>query len=368
MTQDPGDRRPRIPAEARTPLVLAAAALLLIAAVAFAVWFGPRGVFNDGPSPGAGVSIHGDVVIVRVEEGEDIAALGSRLESAGVVESGRLFRALIALQGIEGQLLAGDYEFTRGQPAGLIIDRLRRGATAELQVTVPEGRRLEEAGLLLEKGNVVNAAEFQIAAASHNYKYSFINDIPRDRTLEGFLFPDTYQFSRTAGPADVVDLMLATFERKVLTAQVLAQIEASPLTLYGVVTLASIVEREAQVADEQPIIASVFLNRLERDIRLDADPTVQYAVSLEPGSVTQWGYWKADLTEEDLRLKSPYNTYQTGGLPPGPIANPGLEAILAVLRPAKTNFLYFVARPDGSHAFAATLEEHKQNVARYQRP
>ncbi|HWQ28370.1 MAG TPA: endolytic transglycosylase MltG, partial [Dehalococcoidia bacterium] len=138
------------------------------------------------------------------------------------------------------------------------------------------------------------------------------------------------------------------------------------LTPWQVVTLASIVEREARVPEERPLIASVFLNRLRLGIPLQADPTVQYALANDPANVEAFGYWKSELTVDDLRLDSPYNTYVYVGLPPGPICNPGLDAIRAVLRPAQTNYLFFVAKPDGSHAFAETLEEHERNVAQYQ--
>ena len=144
------------------------------------------------------------------------------------------------------------------------------------------------------------------------------------------------------------------------------QLEGQDLTLEQVVTLASIVEREAQKPSERPIIASVFLNRLKAGIPLQADPTVQYAVANgSAASVQQYTYWKKELTVDDLKLDSPYNTYVNAGLPPGPIANPGLASIQAVVRPATTDYLFFVAKGDGSHVFAETLEEHLRNVEKY---
>ena len=135
--------------------------------------------------------------------------------------------------------------------------------------------------------------------------------------------------------------------------------------MHTVVTLASIVEREARLAEERPIIAAIFLKRLRQGMPLEADPTVQYALGSDPQSVAAYGYWKKDLTQRDLEVDSPYNTYRRTGLPPGPIANPGLDAITAVIRPAQTNYLYFVAKEDGSHAFAETLEEHLRNIELY---
>jgi UPF0755 protein len=132
-----------------------------------------------------------------------------------------------------------------------------------------------------------------------------------------------------------------------------------------VLTLASIVEREAQVPDERPIIAGVFLKRLRRGMPLEADPTVQYALGNDPASVARYGYWKQDLTQTDLEVDSPYNTYRNTGLPQGPICNPGLDSIQGVIEPAETDYLYFVARADGSHVFAETLEEHLSNIEQY---
>jgi UPF0755 protein len=143
--------------------------------------------------------------------------------------------------------------------------------------------------------------------------------------------------------------------------------QANGLTLHEAVTLASIVEREAVQPDERPLIAGVFLNRLRLGMPLGADPTVQYALADDPQSVERFGFWKQGLTLEDLEVESPYNTYVNGGLPPGPIANPGLDSLEAVAYPAETSYLYFVAREDGSHVFAETLEEHLRNVEQYQR-
>lgn len=340
---------------------------ILIIGVLVAVWWGPRGVFDDGPSLVADARVEGDVVVVRVGEGESVSSLAERLETLGVIRSARLFRVLVALQGFEGELQEGDYEFREGQPIGRVIERIRSGATAELQVTIPEGRRVEEAARLLETAGVASATDFLAAASSLDYPYDFVAELGDAANLQGFLFPDTYGFSHLADAEDIVDLMLATFERKVLTDEVRGLLAESDMTLYEVVTLASIVEREAQVPDERPVIASVFLNRLDQGIPLQADPTVQYAVAeADAQSVLDFGYWKRDLTVDDLAIESPYNTYVVDGLPPGPIANPGFDAILAVLAPADTDFLYFVARPDGSHAFAETLEEHNRNVAEFQ--
>ena len=188
--------------------------------------------------------------------------------------------------------------------------------------------------------------------------YPFLQSIPDPPSLEGYLFPDTYNIDPEAAASEIVDQMLENFEVRVST-EIRDAFERQGLTLHQAVTLASIIEREAVVPEEQPVIASVFLNRLALGMNLDADPTVQYALGL-----TEGGWWKAELTVEDLEIDSPYNTYRYEGLPPGPIANPGLSALQAVAAPEDTPYLYFRALCDGSgrHAFATTFEEHLQNA------
>jgi UPF0755 protein len=184
--------------------------------------------------------------------------------------------------------------------------------------------------------------------------------------MEGFLFPASYSFSRRVTAAEAVDMMVKTLSDR-FTPQMRDEARRQGLGLYQVLTLASIVEREAIVPEDRPLIASVYLNRLKQDLPLQADPTVQYAVSPATG-VTAAALWKPELTAADLKTDSPYNTYVKKGLPPGPIASPWLDSIRAVLHPADTTYLYFVARPNGSHAFSTTFAEHEQNVQRFARP
>ena len=210
------------------------------------------------------------------------------------------------------------------------------------------------------------------------YDYPWLADRPPDASLEGFLFPDTYEFPAATTPANVVDLMLATFDARAapeiesrLAGRTLFDLVLGterPMTVYDVLILASIVEREAVVPEERPVIASVYYNRLdpafveETALRLSADPTVQYAKGYdqETGS-----WWNPMLPGEGQTVSSPYNTFMVQGLPPGPIASPGLASILAVLNPAQTDYLYFHAVGDGSHVFASTLAEHLSNQAQY---
>ncbi|MFQ5880282.1 MAG: endolytic transglycosylase MltG, partial [Dehalococcoidia bacterium] len=281
---------------------------------------------------------------------------------------GLLFRVLAALEGVEGSLGAGEYQLQKGMPVAEVMQALQQAPAAPMLVTIPEGLRAEEIGAILEEERVVPAQEFmQAIALDYGDEFDFLADLPPAATLEGYLFPDTYDFPREATAEEVVREMLTNFDG-LFRPELRREASAAGLTIHQVVTLASIVEREVVVGDERPIIAGVFLHRLELEMPLGADPTVQYTVANDPNSVAIYGYWKRELTVDDLAVDSPYNTRLNPGLPPGPIANPGLASLEAVVRPATTTYLYFVAKPDGSHAFAETEEEHLQNVQLYQGP
>jgi UPF0755 protein len=341
--------------------ILAVLAMLGIAV--WQMWETPDDLLKGEPPLSGRVSSSRQAVLVTVLEGESVRDVGERLEEEGVVSSAILFRILVALEGYEGRLVAGDYELEKGMPSVQVIDRLHRGITSPLVVTVIEGMRAEEIADIMRREGVVSREAF-LEAIQGSYEFAFLRNKPESVNLEGYLFPDTYFFGRTTTVEDAVKQMLENFDAK-FSEELREEADNAGLSLHTVVTLASIVEREAQVAEERPIIAGVFLRRLSRGIPLEADPTVQYAVANDPESVAEYGYWKKELTQEDLEIDSPYNTYRNWGLPPGPIANPGLDSIVGVVRPAQTNYLYFVAKPDGSHAFAETLEEHLANVELY---
>jgi UPF0755 protein len=342
--------------------LLALAALALVALVVVVV---PGTILRNEPSEFLGPTPQtGEVALVSIKEGDGAKAIAERLQNAGVIQSARLFRVLVAFMDIEDELVAGDYEFDKGMTTLSVIDRIHNGITAPVMVTIPEGLRLEEIGALLEEKGVVSASDF-LAATKKSYDFPFLAGLPAGVGLEGYLFPATYGFSRTVTGEEVVRQMLTAFNDKVVP-EVQASAEPTDLTLHQVITLASIVEREAVKPEERPLIASVYLNRLKLGIPLQADPTVQYALGDDESSVSRYGYWKKELSAADLTVDSPYNTYQNVGLPPGPIAGPGLDSIRAVLQPAHTNYLFFVAKDDGSHVFAETLEEHLRNVQQYQ--
>ncbi|MFQ6019709.1 MAG: endolytic transglycosylase MltG, partial [Dehalococcoidia bacterium] len=326
------------------------------------------GAVIDEIGPGATVTpIPGETAVIPIERGDSPETIGERLEEAGVINSSLHFRILISLLGYDQLLQAGLYEFDPGTPTLTAVQRIRSGQISPLQAVVPEGLRREEVAAILAGQGVIPAQEFLAAATTTTpYDFDFLAGLPMGTPLEGYLFPATYSFGRDTDADGVVEAFLTAFDQNLSLALRQEAAEAG-LSLHTVVTIASIVEREARVSEERPVIAQVFLKRLRLGQPLEADPTVQYAVANDPANVERFGHWKQGLTQADLSVDSPYNTYLNSGLPPGPIANPGLDAIEAVIRPADTNYLFFVAKPDGSHAFAETLEEHLENIDRYGR-
>lgn len=300
-----------------------------------------------------------------VRPGESGAEIAANLERAGLVRSAWSFRLVARLRGAQGDLRAGEYELRPNMASGEIVEILRSGS--DNRFTVLEGWRLAEIADALERRGLAKRDEFLALARSGDFEGEFLRSRPPGASLEGYLFPDTQEILPGTPTREIVQLMLDNFGRRFTTEMrdVAAQ---RGLTVHQVVTLASVVEREAAVADERPLIAGVLFNRMRRGMKLQIDATVQYAAAGVEPSYSPAGYWKKGLTQADLAVDSPYNTYRYAGLPPGPIANPGLASIRAVLEPAETDYLYFVAKPDGSHAFARTLKEHNENVARYQSP
>jgi UPF0755 protein len=303
-------------------------------------------------------------VELTIADGEGTERIGERLQNAGVIDSAKQFEVLVSLMGFEHLMQAGDYELARGMTALEVIYRMREGVLSTRSVTVVEGWRLEEiADAVHQQG--IPREDFIDAASNLDYPYAWVEELPRGSDLEGFLYPSTYAIRSSDTASSLVDRMLAAFDDNVPDGLADAAAQYG-LTVPDVVTIASIIQREARFPEEKPVMAQVFLTRLRIGIPLEADPTVQYALAEDPDNVDEFGYWKAPLTTTDLEVDSLYNTYLNYGLPLGPIASPDAGTLLAVVQPAETNYLYFVARPDGSHAFAETLEEHIANVDKYQ--
>ncbi len=299
-------------------------------------------------------------------EGASAGQVGSDLEKLGIIRSGEQFEFLVSVMGVQHKLSTGDYLLRRNSSALSIVAELTvREAVPVLKVTFPEGIRIEEMAVIAEKAGFGTRDQFMAATGKAAVPPGFADSFPEGATLQGYLFPDTYIMPVGSTMDDLVAFMLKTLERR-FTPELRAAAAAQGLNPHQALTLASIVEREAVLPEERPLIAGVFYNRLEANDLLGADPTVQYAVSLLPGSVERFGYWKKELTQVDLELDSPYNTRKLPGLPPAPIANPGLASIEAVANPAVTDYYYFVAdakKGDGSHVFAVTEAEHDRNKA-----
>ena len=287
---------------------------------------------------------------VELAPGSSRAHIGRQLESAGVVRS-RFAFDLVRLWK-RGTLRAGEYRFDHPAAVTEVYARMVRGDVFTRAVTIPEGESLFEIAARLEQAGFGARQDFLDAAAR---QASLVADLdPGATSLEGYLFPDTYHFPRKFGPTQILAAMVRRF--RVVAGQI-----GLKEHMHRVVTMASLVERETAVDAERPLVASVFENRLTRQMPLMTDPAVIYGLELD-------GRWRGTIYQNDLKLDTPYNTYLHTGLPPGPVANPGLRSLRAAMEPAKTDYLYFVAagaNPQGRSLFATTIEEHTRNVAGY---
>ncbi len=308
-------------------------------------------------------------VVFTVPPGRSAIQIGEDLAAANLIRSPLTFRTLVEARGVGGRIESGDYELSPSMTTGEIVTVLSKGASRSgIAVTIPEGWRVEQAAQKIEALGIARSDEvLGLVQSGAGLGLPLAEPLPQGATLEGYLFPKTYEVAKGASARTLIEMMARQFDKEV-TPNLRQQLQTRGLTLHQAVTLASIVEREAMIPAEQPIIASVYLNRLKRSMPLQADPTTQYAVaSANLAEAMGFGYWKRELSGSDLRLVSPYNTYVSHGLPPGPICSPGLAALEAVANPAETEFLYFVAKGDGSHVFAKTDIEHAANVDRYRR-
>jgi UPF0755 protein len=289
--------------------------------------------------------------IFIVEKGSSLRKVAAELEERELIKSKGLFMMWAYLKGGARDIKAGEYGLTQVMAPAKIFNILTSGAVKTHPLTIPEGLTANQIADLLSKRNLVNKRDFTYLANDKNLAASLHID---SNSLEGYLFPDTYLISRDMGARDLIELMVHRFW-DVFNALV-KDIDTS-MSVMEIVTLASIVEKETGLAAERPLIASVFLNRLKKRMRLESDPTVIYGIKDFDGN----------LKRKDLCTPNPYNTYIYHGLPPGPIANPGRESLMAVIHPADTDYLYFVSKNDGSHYFSSSLKEHNKAVYKYQK-
>ena len=318
--------------------LLGMAAALIFAWYRLAVWqyVGPEVAFEVMPSEG-------------------FASINGKLQRRGLISSAQLFHRYCSFKGYTTRFQAGIYHFKSGTTMLDIVQTLLKGGEkVTVRVTLPEGKNLFEiAGLLQDKGAIQSRHEFIILAKDQSFARRL--GISADR-LEGYLYPETYHFTPNSPPAQVLKRMVALYHKK--TADL--DFSRAPLGLNQrqVLILASIVEKETGAGHERPIIAGVFINRLKKGIRLQSDPTTIYGI---------FENFDGNLRRKHLRQKTAYNTYRIKGLPAGPISNPGLASLQAVLNPAEHDFFYFVSQNDGTHVFSKTYREHRQAVERYQK-
>jgi UPF0755 protein len=292
---------------------------------------------------------------VTIETGSSTRTIAQRLIDAGVVRDDTTFRAALWRSGRARSLQAGEFRFERPMTPIEVIEKIAKGDVYNRRITFPEGLTIREMARIYEQQQFGKAAAF-VAAARDAGAIRDIDPVAQD--LEGYLFPETYALPRDATAATLVGLMVARF-RQLFTAEMQQAAHALELTPRQAVTLASLVEKETAVPSERAMVAAVYLNRLKIGMGMQADPTVIYALQ-------RAGRYDGNLRRDDLQFDSPYNTYRYPGLPPGPIASPGLAALQASVAPAKVEYLYFVSRNDGSHVFARTLAEHNENVHEFQ--
>lgn len=335
--------------------------LLLPAVVAVCGWQG-WAWWSWATAPVAETNTVGDQNTVQIEipSGSTAQEIGENLQSVGLIRSLTAWNLWTRWQGLQnrpGSFQAGTYEISPSQSLSMIADQIWQGEVLQRSFTIPEGRSIQDMAIYLEEQGFFSAEEF-IAATQQ---------IPRDQypwlpegisQLEGFLYPDTYKVADAVTPQGVVNQMLDRFEQVALPIYEQGQ-GNTPYTLLQWVTLASIVEKEAVISEERPQIANVFARRLREGIPLGADPTVEYALGIRQTP-------DQPLTLDQVNMPSPYNTYLNPGLPPAPIANPGLSSLQVSLAPGDTDYLYFVARYDGTHVFSRTLAEHEAAQAAIQ--
>lgn len=294
-----------------------------------------------------------DGQVVEIKPGMTLKQVAHLLADKELLNEPSTFMLYTYLQGEQNHIQAGEYRFSPSMPPHDILEALTSGMAVLYTVTIPEGYRITDIAGLLEAKGLVDKPAFIEATRNRELLESL--HIPSG-SLEGYLYPETYKFSKAGGARRIVQTLLDTFKERVLQPERVQQAEAMQFTFHEIITLASLIEKETGLGKERKLISSVFHNRLAKKMRLQTDPTVIYAMVNFDGNIRK----------KDLSIDSPYNTYKHFGLPPGPIASPGLESIQAALDPEETDFLYFVSRKDGSHQFSTNYKDHIRAVQKYQ--
>jgi len=289
--------------------------------------------------------------VFEVKSGMTLKQVSQELFRQNLIRSANAFQAIALIQDKEKLIKVGEYYISPSMLPAEILQRITSGKTVLHSITIPEGYRITEIANLLEEKDLADKNIFLQQAKN----VELLEGIPTS-SLEGYLFPDTYHFGKRTTEAAIINKMVETFKERALKQEFLKRAEDLGFSYHEIITLASLIEKETGKDSERKQISSVFHNRLKKNMLLQTDPTVIYAIDIFDGNIRK----------RDLNIDSPYNTYRYKGLPPGPIANPGLKSIIAALYPATTSNLYFVSKQDGSHKFSATLNEHNRAVQKYQ--
>lgn len=345
MSPDRGVRRADPATRRRTlsGVVVGVVALVLVAVPLFAAWQMLFVAERDVPA--------GQPVQVEIREGSGTAEIGAVLARAGVIDNAAMFRVRARLQGVDDELRPGVYDLHTGMSYPSVLERLLEGPPLDyVTVTIPEGFTVEQIAVRFEELVGIPATDFKALALGGAAEFSperpYLADV-YEGSLEGYLFPKTYRVLAGASARDVIEMMLDQFDSE-LAAVDLSAAAARGLSLHETVTLASMIERETRIADERVLVSSVIHNRLAIGMHLEIDATIEYVIKKN----------RPRLLNRDLKVESPFNTYKYAGLPPGPIASPGLASLQAAVAPAQTDYMYYVlTSKDGSHTFCVTLEE-----------
>jgi len=289
---------------------------------------------------------------ILIPKGASFSWIARKLKDDGIIRDISKFTLFAKFKGVLNTVKAGEYELNTAMPPNDVLKKLVKGEVKEYRTTIPEGYNLYQIAYLLEDATLVKSEDFIHKAFERDFLDSL--DI-KETSAEGYLFPDTYRFTKSMGPEDIIRKMVDQFNL-VYSEGIEAKAKELGFSKNFIVTMASIIEKETSVKEEKPLVSAVFRNRLKKGMRLQSDPTVIYGIKDFDGN----------LRKKDLSTLTPYNTYMVSGIPPGPISNPGRLSLLAVLSPAKEQYLYFVSRNDGTHQFSTTFKEHGSAVATYQ--
>ncbi len=295
-------------------------------------------------------------VIVDIPANSSSASVAKMLEDKHLIKSGLAFRIYSRYKGLDSKIQTGEYQLSAAMSVPEIMNQLVKGRQVLYSFTVPEGYTVEEIAAMLAQKGYADKDKFIQLCKEGDFNYSFLKGAQNTNyALEGYLFPDTYKISKMATEEEIISMMLERFAAEIDKLNFAQKAEELNLSVHQAVTIASMIEKEAVVAKDRPLISGVIQNRLKKGMPLQIDATVLYAL----------GEHKELVLNKDLQVDSPYNTYKTKSLPPGPIASPGEASLKAAVNPETHSYLYYVAKPDGSHSFSTTLDEHNQKKAKY---